>query len=76
VRVFIAAMLAVLILITAIVGSYVYAVYQSERSLCPVMAIITERPVPKPADPARNPSRVQNYRLYLAFRQAERAYHC
>jgi hypothetical protein len=39
----------------------------SDHRWCATIDLLTETPVPKPADPAANPSREANYQLYLNF---------
>jgi hypothetical protein len=75
--------LAVIVVILGIVavigGSYLLALralHASQRSLCPALELLTSHPVPRPADPAANPSRVETWQLYLDFVQAERDYRC
>jgi hypothetical protein len=63
----------------AVAGSYalgLHALDQSQRQLCPALALLTRSPVPRPAHPAANPSRVSYRRLYLTFLTIEREYHC
>jgi hypothetical protein len=43
---------------------------------CTAMVLITSHPAPKPADPAKNPSRVQAYQLYTTFRTLRRKLGC
>jgi len=79
VKVGIACILLALSLAGAVGGAYwlaLRALRQSEQALCPALGLFTRTPVPAPADPAANPSRVQTYRLYRDFRQAERSYRC
>jgi hypothetical protein len=69
--------------LTGIVLNYVIATWradqavrQSEQQLCQIIRLVTDHPVTKPADPAENPSRVQNYELYEAFMTVGRQYRC
>lgn len=51
-------------------GSYWLSVSQIARSQhdwCQTLDLLTSRPVPRPADPAANPSREQTYILYSDF---------
>lgn len=60
-------------------GSYVLglvALHHSQAQLCTAFELLTARPVPRPPDPASNPSREQNYQFYLTLKQIESAYHC
>ena len=43
------------------------AVRNSNHAWCGVVTAITSKPVPKPADPASNPSRATSYEWYLRF---------
>jgi hypothetical protein len=43
---------------------------------CTAMVLLTKHPVPEPADPAKNPSRVQTYQLYTTFRTLRRQLGC
>jgi uncharacterized lipoprotein len=38
-----------------------------DHKWCAAMTLLTAHPVPKPADPAANPSREQTYRFYETF---------
>lgn len=74
--------LAVLIA-SAVVGDYLVAnwrasqaVQHSQHILCQVIQLVTAHPVPKPSDPAANPSREQSYRFYSAFTTVGHQYHC
>jgi hypothetical protein len=78
-RVFIAAAIAVLCLVLAVGGSYALslaALARSQQQLCGVFTLLTTHPVPKPADPAANPSREQSYVFYTELLSVERAYKC
>jgi hypothetical protein len=52
------------------------SVEQSDQVLCGIIDLVTATPVPYPADPAKNPSRVTSYEFYEAFVYASRKYHC
>lgn len=43
---------------------------------CSALDLITEHPVPKPVDPAANPSREQNYEFYQAILSWKRSDSC
>lgn len=78
-RILIAVVVVVLGVAAAIGGSYLLslrAIHDSEQALCPVLELLTRHPVARPADPAANPSRVQDYDLYLAAVHAEHRYRC
>jgi hypothetical protein len=79
VRIMIAAIVLVLMWAASIAGSYVLslrALHDSQQALCPVLELITRRPVPRPANPSANPSRVNSYELYTDSRSAEHHYRC
>lgn len=42
-------------------------VRSTEREFCQVISGVTEVAVPRPADPAANPSREKQYELYMKF---------
>jgi hypothetical protein len=44
-----------------------YQVSHSSRQWCDTLGLLTSQPVPRPADPAANPSRMQAYTLYADF---------
>lgn len=58
------------------VGLSVHAVHESEQALCPAFELLTKHRERAPANPAKNPSRVQTYQWYLTALQLERKYHC
>lgn len=71
VTLFIAAITAAAVLVVA---GTVFAVIQgqqgtvtSNRQWCTVLDLLTRNPVPKPADPAQNPSRAASWELYEDF---------
>lgn len=70
-RAIVAGVLACLLMLAlAIGGSYglaLVAIRQGDHVWCPALRQLTSRPVPYPADPAANPSRVESYRLYRQF---------
>jgi hypothetical protein len=53
-----------------------YEVSSANRQWCDTLTLITAKPVPKPADPAANPSRMQTYTLYLDFVTLKRHFGC
>jgi hypothetical protein len=61
-----------LLLLTMIVGGANLAatyleVRASNHTWCATLDLLTSRPVPRPADPAANPSREQTYVLFTDF---------
>lgn len=60
-------------------GSYVLglnALHRSNQNWCAALVLLTGNPVPRPADPAANPSREQAYELYQDFIAIERRFGC
>lgn len=49
---------------------------QEVRQLCGIINLVADKPVPKPTDPSANPSRVDLYDFYLAFKQVQSRYGC
>jgi hypothetical protein len=43
---------------------------------CDALGVLTSQPVPRPANPAANPSRVQTYTLYIDFVMLEHRFGC
>jgi hypothetical protein len=76
-------LLAVLIVVVALVasigGSYwlgLRALARSQQQMCTVIVLLTAHKVPKPANPAANPSREEAYQFYLTFLKLQRDYNC
>lgn len=60
----------VLLFAAAVAGNYLLTDYQighAQKQWCDTFTLLTGAPVPVPANPAANPSRVQAYRLYEDF---------
>jgi hypothetical protein len=79
VKFFVSAALLAVMVVGAQAGSYLlslHALRQSQAQLCTVFEDLTADPVPRPADPAANPSRERQYRWYLILRHVERGYQC
>lgn len=53
-----------------------HQIQHRQQQWCAALQILTATPVPKPADPKANPSRVQAYRLYEDFVVIEREFGC
>jgi hypothetical protein len=70
---------AVAVLVIAIGGSYaltLHALDASQRKWCATLNLLTSQAVPKPADPASNPSRQQAYVLYSDFLDLRHRFGC
>jgi len=44
-----------------------HAIQQNNHNWCDALGLLTKRPVPRPADPATNPSREGQYEFYLTL---------
>jgi transketolase C-terminal domain/subunit len=67
------------LLLVAIVAGTTYAVISdshNQSQWCATLELLTSRPVVKPADPARNPSRVEAYELYEDFVKLRSRFGC
>jgi hypothetical protein len=53
-----------------------YEVRQSHHAWCSTLRLLTATPVPSPADPRENPSRVHEYAFYLNLVDLERRFGC
>jgi len=53
-----------------------WTVSRSQRQWCETLTLITSVPVPAPADPAANPSREGQYRLYEDFLHVRQEFGC
>lgn len=59
-----------LIVLLSIAAVYLFVFWQvdvSQHHWCETLTTLTQHPVPKPSDPANNPSRVEAYNLYEEF---------
>jgi len=68
-----------LIAVAISVAAYFAAVHQeaaNDRQWCGALTLLTSKPVPRPADPGANPSRMQTYTLYEEFVMLERHFGC
>jgi hypothetical protein len=52
------------------------SVSTSDRRWCSTLALLTARPVPRPADPKANPSREDAWRFYVNLRTLEHHFGC
>jgi hypothetical protein len=78
-RVAAASALIVLWLLAAVGGSYwlgLQAIGQSQHNWCGALTLLTKQPVPRPSDPAANPSRENTYLFYVHLKQLERKFGC
>ena len=73
---YVLAVAAVLIAISVPVGIAFGLVVQSEHRWCATLDLLTARPVPSPAHPAANPSRLGQYQLYLDFARLRGQFGC
>lgn len=75
----VAAALVLVLLVLAVAASLWLssaAIGASERKWCGTLALLTARPVPRPADPAANPARQENYLFWLDLVRLKRDYGC
>jgi hypothetical protein len=70
------AIMASLVLFLLTVGFSAYSVEHSQKQWCTTLSLLTAVKVQKPADPAKNPSRVEAYTLYNAFSVLKKKYGC
>ena len=71
--------LAVAVVLAAIaipVGISYYLSIRLERSWCATLNLLTSHPVPSPANPSANPSRVQTYEFYIDLVRQRDQYGC
>jgi hypothetical protein len=52
------------------------AVAYSDQRWCGALTLLTEKPVPKPADPAANPSREGEYLFYVDLLSVKKGFRC
>jgi cytochrome oxidase assembly protein ShyY1 len=68
-----------LLMSASVVISIVLTRWQVEHSQvqwCDTLRLLTSHPVPKPSDPAVNPSRYQDYQYYQNFLTLRRRFGC
>ena len=53
-----------------------HEVNSNNRQWCSTVNLLTSQPVPRPADPAANPSRVEAYTLYVDFVTLRQRFGC
>lgn len=56
---------AIALAILLCVGFSYWQVHTSQHEWCHLLTTLTQTSIPKPANPAQNPSRVQSYNFYL-----------
>lgn len=74
-----AAVLLCVLLLAAVGGSYAlseWTVSRNDRQWCETLDLLTSQPVPKPSDPAANPSRLGQWRLYEDFLHVRDQFGC
>lgn len=74
-----AAGVLVLLLLLAVAGSYWVAAWEVTRNdqrWCDTLSLLTSTPVPRPADPAANPSRQQTYLFYTDLATLRNQFGC
>lgn len=79
VRLALAIFVAGLFFVVSIAGSYalaLHAVSSSQHNWCAALDVLTAKPVPEPADPAANPSRVATYQFYESLKRLETQFGC
>lgn len=52
------------------------ALNQSQHNWCNALELLTSHPVAKPANPAADPSRQENYQFYLDLRDLQHRFGC
>lgn len=73
---FVALAVLSLLLSAASVLFTVQEISANNRQWCDTMNLLTSQPVPRPADPAANPSREQAYTLYTDFATLRQRFGC
>lgn len=77
---FIIALASTVLLVIAGTGFAVYSnqhqVSAASQQWCDTLVLLTQNPVPEPADPKANPSREFSYQLYVKFRALEHKFGC
>lgn len=58
------------------IGFSYWQVHTSQHEWCHLLTTLTQTPIPKPADPSANPSRVQNYNFYMQLVQLRGEFGC
>jgi hypothetical protein len=69
-------LVSVLVTIVLLAGFTIYTQQVSDHRWCTTLTLLTSQRVPKPADPAANPSREESYRLYSDFVKLRRDLGC
>jgi hypothetical protein len=71
--------LLVLLLVIGLATEWIMitsVISHSNAQWCDTLSLLTSRPVPKPADPASNPSRAGQYQLYEDFVHIKAKFGC
>lgn len=63
----VAIFISVVAVVAAGFGISAWQVHQDQLQWCATLDLLTSQPVPRPANPAANPSREQAYQLYTDF---------
>jgi hypothetical protein len=78
-RIALAAAAMILVIICGLGVDYLlveHVIQHSQQQWCDTITLLTTTPVPSPSDPANNPSRVAEYRLYKDFVTLKRRFNC
>jgi hypothetical protein len=67
---------AIALAILLCIGFSYWQVHTSQHQWCQLLTGLTHQPVPKPADPRKNPSREQSYLFYVDLVQLKGAFGC
>lgn len=62
-------LLIIIVIVLGVGGANWWHTLAEGREFCAVIEAATASPVPRPADPAANPSRESNYEFYIKFVQ-------
>ena len=69
----------VVLVILAVVADFFISQHEASvevHQLCGIINLVASKPVPKPSNPSSNPSRVDLYDYYIAFKQVQHKYGC
>jgi hypothetical protein len=70
--------IAIMLVVGFVLNNYLAttALRQNDLRWCATLELLTSHPVPKPADPAANPSRENAYLFYSHLKDLERQFGC